>query len=433
MPLSIARFQCDATPPIGTALCHGGCPPASRIVDPLSARGVIILADGDPIVLCAVDWVCISNSSHDAWRMALAEAAQTDHTRVAVHTLHPHDAPGSDAAAHELLAERGLAGSMYDAAFEAEVIQRAAEAVRSSLEEVRGVTHLVTGKARVSDFASNRRLLGPDGRVQHVRYSSCRDEAVRRAPEGTIDPFVRMLCFWAGDEPIASLTYYATHPQSFYGRGAVSADTVGLARSLREATIPQAHHVHFNGAGGNVAAGKYNDGSPTNRLKLACRLVEGMESAWETGTRIPIDSSDIAWKVKPVALPLSSRLSDGEEHLLRTLDGPNAARDRVRAARELSFARRMKSGHKVELSCLRVGPASVLHMPGELFVEYQLAAQEMRPSDMVCMAAYGDCGMSYIGTDDSYSQGGYESSLDRARVAPHVEDVLMDAMSELLA
>ena len=31
-------------------------------------------------------------------------------------------------------------------------------------------------------------------------------------------------------------------------------------------------------------------------------------------------------------------------------------------------------------------------MPGELFVEYQLAAQQMRPNDFVAMAAYGDYG-----------------------------------------
>jgi len=52
----------------------------------------------------------------------------------------------------------------------------------------------------------------------------------------------------------------------------------------------------------------------------------------------------------------------------------------------------------------------VLHMPGELFVEYQLAAQRMRPNDTVCMAAYGDYGPGYIGTQIAYTQGGYETS-----------------------
>ena len=48
-------------------------------------------------------------------------------------------------------------------------------------------------------------------------------------------------------------------------------------------------------------------------------------------------------------------------------------------------------------------------MPGELFIEYQLAAEKMRPDATVCMAAYGDYGPGYIGTEIAYTQGGYET------------------------
>ena len=70
-------------------------------------------------------------------------------------------------------------------------------------------------------------------------------------------------------------------------------------------------------------------------------------------------------------------------------------------------------------------------MPGELFVEYQLAAQAMLPDAFVCMAAYGDYGPGYICTDIAYTQGGYESG-PVSRVGPGVERQLMDAMRELL-
>ncbi len=70
-------------------------------------------------------------------------------------------------------------------------------------------------------------------------------------------------------------------------------------------------------------------------------------------------------------------------------------------------------------------------MPGELFVEYQLAAQRMLPAAMVCMAAYGDDGCGYIGTEIAYSQGGYETT-KVSQVAPQVEKVLMDGMKALL-
>src|SRR5881396_2693047 len=90
MPLRIATFQADVTPPLGTPLCDALCPPAKKIVDPLSARGVVLLTGQKPIVLCAVDWVGVGNGGYDAFRDALARAAGTTRERVAVHCLHQH-------------------------------------------------------------------------------------------------------------------------------------------------------------------------------------------------------------------------------------------------------------------------------------------------------------------------------------------------------
>ena len=100
------------------------------------------------------------------------------------------------------------------------------------------VTHLGLGRAKVDRVASNRRILGSDGNVKHVRWSFTADREARDAPEGLIDPFVQLIGFWDGEKPLALLTYYATHPQSYHGKGAVSGDTVGLARAMRSASCP---------------------------------------------------------------------------------------------------------------------------------------------------------------------------------------------------
>jgi hypothetical protein len=93
---------------------------------------------------------------------------------------------------------------------------------------------------------------------------------------------------------------------------------------------------------------------------------------------------------------------------------------------------RCNSGHAIDIGCLSVGQARVLHMPGELFVEYQLAAKTMRPDLHVAMAAYGDYGPAYIGTAVAYGEGGYETSPRSSNVAPEVEEVLTGAMRQLL-
>jgi hypothetical protein len=429
-PLRIAVFEADITAPIGTPLCDGLVSPAKEIVDRLSARGIVLLTEDRPMVLCALDWVGIGNSGYDAFREALAKAAKTSKDRVAVHCLHQHDAPGCDFQADDILAGHGLGGKLFDPGFARKAIERIAGAIQKAIEKPRTISHIAVSKAKVFEVASTRRVMGPDGKVKYVRYSSTKEPKIRDEPEGLIDPFVQLISFWDGDRPIASLTYYATHPQSYYGKGGVSCDFPGLARRMREISLPMVAHIHFNGAGGNVTAGKYNDGSPANRSILADRLATGMKEAFASARKIPVKSADVSWRVVPVALPLS-KLYSVKDLEARVADKKLSAAERMKTARNLVWAKRCASGDKIELSCLHIGPAYVLHMPGELFVEYQLAAQKMRPKSPVLMAAYGDYGPGYIGTAIAYTQGGYETG-PVSRVAPEVEDVLMDAMRKLL-
>jgi hypothetical protein len=155
-----------------------------------------------------------------------------------------------------------------------------------------------------------------------------------------------------------------------------------------------------------------------------------MRLAWESQKKRPLKAADIEWKVVPVAMPVRDTLVD-HQLLAKITNDKLKDRDRLRAARDLTFLRRTVGGHRIPLSCLRLGSARVLHMPGELFVEYQLAAQQMRPDDFVAMAAYGDYGTGYIGTEIAYRQGGYETGIV-SRVAPRVEGVLIAAMKQLL-
>ena len=428
--LKIATFETDATPPLGSPCAYRL---AERILDPLRCRGIVLLGSGRPIVLCAVDWIGIGNEGYDAWRTALAQAAGTTTERVAVHVLHQHDAPFCDFTSERLLAEQGLGGRFMDVAFAQRVIQQAAQAVQQAVQKPRAVAQLGLGQARVEKVASNRRILGPDGKVKYVRFSSCREPAAIAAPEGTIDPYVKMIAFFTGEQPeqpVAVLSYYATHPQSYYRQGDVSADFVGMARDMLDARLPGCLNVHFDGAGGNVAAGKYNDGSKANRPVLARRLGKGLLDAYENLKRVPISAADVEWRVRKVWLPPRDTLD--RQTLRKQLTNASLSEDqRRRAARQLAFLQRAEE-KPFELSCLRLGTAYVLHMPGELFVEYQLAAQKMRPDGFVAMAAYGDYSPGYIGTEIAYSQGGYETGPNASLTAPRVEHVLMPAMAELL-
>ncbi len=343
--LQLATFDIDATPPVGSQMAYD---PVIRRDDlPLRCRGLVLLGAGRPIVMCAVDWIGIANEGHDAFRNELAEAAGTTPERVALHTLHQHDAPVCDLTAERLLREVGAADlAQFDGKFARETIARAAAEVRTAIKTPQTITHVGWGAADVHEVASNRRILDASGKVRATRYTATKDPALRAEPEGTIDPEVTLVSFWNGERPVAVLSYYACHPQSYYRTGIPNPDFPGIARFVRGQAVPEALHVHFNGAGGNIGAGKYNDGSKENRVLLAMRLADGMKRAWEATDRKAISPADVEWQSVSVPLPPASHL---DEAALREKLKSTTKAEATAAADDLAWLVRCQAGHKIDI------------------------------------------------------------------------------------
>ena len=143
------------------------------------------------------------------------------------------------------------------------------------------------------------------------------------------------------------------------------------------------------------------------------------------------------------------------ERLLRKADA--TAADRVKGAMGLAWWNRHDTGRTIDVSSLRLGDVTLLHLPGEALIRWQLLAQRMaeaasrnepldvpaaaltRPEEgpraagrpFVAVAAYGDCGPAYIPTAESYPRGGYEVSM--AWVSAKADPVLREAMRKLLS
>jgi len=77
---------------------------------------------------------------------------------------------------------------------------------------------------------------------------------------------------------IASLSFYATHPQVANGRKLYSADAPGEAMRLVAEHAPGAQHAFFTGPGGNVTAGKYSsrDDLEGNLRRFGKLLADGI-------------------------------------------------------------------------------------------------------------------------------------------------------------
>lgn len=426
----LASFSADVTIPLGHACMGGGILPAQRIVDPLEARGIVLLGGEKPFVFVSVDWCEIRNDAYDRYRALLAEAASTTRDRVLLSCVHVHDAPVVDFAAQKLLDEQGLHRSLCDAQFAEECFQRTAEALRESLKSARRVTHYGIGKGETSELASNRRVKMPDGSVNYNRTSATADQALRAGDAGENDPILRTLSFWNGDRPVAALHAFAIHPMSYYGKGGVSADFPGIARRARQSEMPDVFQIYFSGCSGDVVAGKWNDGNPANRQVLADKLHAGMVGAWEDTKRFPMES--VAFRVAHLQLDPKASAGFAEDELKARLADTSAATfKRNLAAMGLSWRARVAAGKAIEVPVVDFGMAKFLLMPAESFVGYQRMAQQLDPEHFVFTAGYGECAPGYIPTAFASSEG-FNDAQDWCWVAPNAEPAMKKAMAEAL-
>ena len=418
--LKLLTFDVDATPSVGSELTYQRMEASWDLS--LRARGIVLFGAGDPIVLCAVDWIGIANESQDTFKEALAAAAGTTPDRVEVHTVHQHDAPICDFTSEKICIEKGIDPGPFEGSFQRQVIATLAERIAATLDQARPVTAVGFGSARVHRVASNRAVRLRDGSIG-TRYSSEKRPEYQGLPRGLVDPELSMVSFWDGDEPLAALSFYATHPQSYYRTRTANPDFPGVARMMMDLADPDVLHIHFNGAGGNVAAGKYNDGSHKMRRILAKRLERAMRKAWRRTKRSEIVSMD--WETEPMLLPADEKVAVLEDSLATMARAPL-----TNSAGTLGWYRRRNEGRTINAACLAVNDIRVLFMPGELFVEYQLAAKKMRPRQHVAMAAYGDYGPFYIGTRAAYETDIYE--VRSSPVTADAEAYILDKLECLL-
>jgi hypothetical protein len=427
--LQLATFNAEVTVPPGHALMGGGIEPAKKIADPLYTHGLVLLGEGKPIVLAAVDWCEIRNDAYERWRSVLAEAAGTVPERVLVTCLHQHDAPVADLEAQRLLEKYKAAGSVCDLEFHEKAVQGVGRALAEALKTTSRVTHVGTGQAKVEQVASNRRYPGADGKPQFGRTSATRDPKVREQPEGTIDPWLKTLSFWDGDRPLAALSCYATHPMSYYGKGEVSSDFVGLARKRRQADDPKVFQFYVSGCSGNVTAGKYNDGSPDNRPVLAERIYQGMTAAWKATKKQPLEK--VAYRTVPLRLEPRGSKGFTVEDLTERLKTDPKPFGQCLAALGLSWRKRADAGHKIDVPVLDLGTAQLLLLPGESYVEFQLAAQKLRPDSFVVVMGYGECATGYVPIEQAFEEGDTNLN-DWCWVAPGAEKAVAAALEEAL-
>ncbi|MFN0196641.1 MAG: hypothetical protein ACKVT0_07835 [Planctomycetaceae bacterium] len=409
--LQLTHFTADISPPLHQRVCVGFIPEFTEIEHPLLAKG-IILKDGQEVyVLCALDYCGLCNDSYDRFRQQIAAAAGTTSDRVAMQSLHQHTAPVFDSNTDLLLYADKPQRLEEGRNAESQAIQQIVEAVAKSQSRWRAVTHLSAVTQKVDRVASNRRIEQPDGSIIVRHSAGAKDQALRDAPEGLIDPLLRTITFFDGDTPLVRMHYYASHPQT-RSNGKATYDAPGMARERVEAETG-VFQIYFTGCGGNIAMGKYNSGNDAERAAISERLFQAMMAACEKADAAEkVVANSLHWSTRNVEFPIRQDADFAlEAHRTIYRDESVAFGTRLRSAMYVAWVESLQERRAVEFSCLAVGKIRIVHLPGEPFVQFQLKAQKSGEDLFVAVAGYGECAPWYIGEDRIYTdRGGYEQS-----------------------
>ena len=311
--MRIAAFTIDITPPVGFPIAYG----INQKTDtPIYLRGVILDYRGRRVVIAAAEIIGFYGGSYYQWRQMIARAARTPVAQVLLHVVHQHDSlmPPSPEVCRKLaqypdaLPNEAAAWAAMRGRVEATLTRLASPRGQARWQKVEAIG---SAEKRLAELAANRRLLGPDGKVQVMRWSMTTNPKLQREPVGRIDPLLRSIGFFgARGKLLATLHFYATHPMAAYGREMVSSDVPGVAlQHLREAA-PSATHIYLTGCGADVTFGKYTTADKKRNLRvLGGRLGAGLIANTQTLERSSTAAAApaLGWRHVPLHLPIDAK------------------------------------------------------------------------------------------------------------------------------
>ncbi len=455
--MKAAAAQIDITPRAGVHLAGDVVRhrPAKLVGDPLYAKALVLESAGRKACFVALDVTIVTRPYSDRIRQAASERFGFDPSAVLVHATQTHSAPPLGhfmvdpdfeglPPAHEWLAGGETAYSDWAAERAVEAIARGHE----SLEPVQvGVASGIEGR-----WAHNRRAVMRDGTVgmPGPTWPGGVGPTWIRYLEGPIDPELGVMCFRTDDLRLsAMLMHYTCHPVHVFPKCIVSADWPGAwCDELRRTHGADCVPLVLNGCCGNINPWPpydpdYVEDHRTMGRALAKTAETVIESLAFTG------ASNLAWTSRHAKLPLREvppdELKWAEDVLARdpqptwTDDSRTTANPEWVAAASIysvELMRRRDTLLDYEIQAFRVGDTAFVGLPGEPFVEGQLAIKLASPAYPTYVAHCCTEYVGYIPTADALRRGGHEVNTRYwAKLTPEALDLIVasatDALREL--
>jgi len=450
--LRAGAAQIEITPPAGTHLAGsiGVHRPARSVLDPLYAKALVLERGGRKLCILALDVTIITRPWTERIRAAAADLG-FDPDAVMVHAIQTHTAPPIG---HFMLDEdfAGVAGEREwlrggETAFYEAATGKAIAAIRAANESLQPV-QVGVASAIKDGLAWNRRGVMRDGKAcMPWLYSSLQQPLGPthiRYLEGPTDPEVGVMCFRRADgRMLAMLLHYTCHPVNVFARPpglVVSADWPGAwAAEMRAMCGESCVPLVLNGCCGNINPWPpfEPDFTPDHRrmgralAQVAGRIIEQLTFG---------DEAALDWRVKHVPLPIREvapkQLAAARKVLEQHPQPKWSSEKRDAVAGEwmsaagivsVDLMRRREPELAYEIQALRIGDTAIVGLPGEPFVEGQLAIKIGSPTYPTYVAHCTTQYVGYLPTRDAFARGGHEVATSYwAKLRPEALEVVVE-------
>jgi len=444
-----ARVDITPTGPVHLAGSTGHYRPTEFVLEPLHARALVLQSGEHRACLVVMDLTIVTADYTSRLRKAAAEIVGCAAQHVIVTATQTHSAPSMghfmlDPDFPELAPElEWLRGG--DSAYSEWALQQAIEAVQQAQDDLEPV-EVAAASGVEGRFAFNRRAVMRNGQVGMPGrgWPQPLGPTWIRYMEGPMDPEVGVIALRTEARRFkALLVHHTCHPVHVFPRQIVSPDWPGALCAELETMFPGCVPIVLNGACGNINPWPpFEPDYADDHVLMGKQLARVTYKVIETLQYTPEAGVDCRSTILP--LPFRS-LSDEEiaksEEMLRSRltpeweDAMHVTGDWLVTSSVASvyLQRQREELLAYEIQALRLGEAAIVALPGEPFVEGQLALKLASPLYPTYVAHCATQYVGYIPTREALPRGGHEAHTRYwAKLQPDALEQIVARAVELL-
>ncbi len=366
---------------------------ASNVHDQLFARAMVLKDGTKTLVFVVTDLIDVAPYGFPAARDRISKELGVPATNIIISATHTHTGPSFTPEYEELVAIK-----IFDA------VMIASQNLQDAI--------IKSGTGEAKDISFHRRFLMKDGTV---RFNPGRQNPDIVKPMGPVDPGVGIIYFESiNGTPLAVIANFALHLDTIGGTE-ISADFPYFMGEILKKVLGDDIMVFFGfGTCGNVNHINVKEPDTTEGYERAQRI--GYALAAAIIREIPVLETQNINKLNSESETVYLKIPEyTEEEIEQAKINAQKESDEIASTPEIREAMKILRIHNLnnqpieaEVLTFGLGDASIVALPGEIFVELGLAIKESSPYKNTLVLTLANNSIGYIPNKDAFQYGAYE-------------------------